>query len=389
VPAATGAAGTETAGIAKPTGATQAAGTIETMKNSVLERYLTREVLGAWLAVMSVLLAIMLGTRFASFLSMAAKGDLPRDLLVEVAGLSSLRFMVILMPVSLLLAIMLSLGRLYADSEIAAMTGCGVSLAQLYRPFVIIAVALAGLTGLLSFQIGPWAGREGDYLVNDARRLLQFTPFEPGKFKPLASGKAVFYTSGIDPSGARLGQVFAQLMERDGTSTIVAPQGHQSVDAGTGERIVTLENGYRYRGEPGAANFDVTHFGALTLRISPPPFTYVNSQRKLKPTSELLNGDTEDRAELQGRAAAPISVILLTLLAIPLSHLRPREGRYGKVVLGVVAYLLYANLLLFGQSLVAKGKVSALLGMWSVHALVLAIAVYLIGRRQGWWQSRA
>jgi lipopolysaccharide export system permease protein len=359
------------------------------MNNRLLERYLTREVLSAWLAVMTVLLAIMLATRFASFLSLAAKGELPRDLLLEVAGLSSLRFLVILMPVSLLLAIMLSLGRLYADNEIAAMMGCGVSLTRLYRPFLVMASALGLVTALFSFQIGPWAGREADYLVKDAKRLVQFTPFEPGKFKAVANGRAVFYTSDIDPSGNRLGEVFAQVQERDGTSIIVAPQGKQTVDAATGERVVELENGLRYRGDPGTADFDVTHFGALTMRISPPPFTYINGQRKLKPTKELLGGDAEDKAELQGRIAVPISVLILALLAVPLSHLRPREGRYAKIVWGVLAYLVYANLLMFGQSLVGKGRASALAGMWSVHAVMFAAAVFLIGWRQGWWRRPA
>ncbi len=358
------------------------------MNNRLLERYLTREVLSAWLGVMTVLLAIMLATRFASFLSLAAKGELPRDLLLEVAGLSSLRFLVILMPVSLLLAIVLSLGRLYADNEIAAMMGCGVSLTRLYRPFLLLAAVLAVVTALFSFNIGPWAGREADYLVKDAKRLVQFTPFAPGKFKPVANGRAVFYTADIDPSGNHLGEVFAHVIERDGTSVIVAPEGNQTVDPATGERVVTLENGYRYRGEPGTADYDVTHFQALTMRISPPPFTYTNGQRKLKPTKDLLDSDAEDRAELQGRIAAPVSVLILALLAVPLSHLRPREGRYGKVVWGVLAYLMYANLLMFGQSLVGKGRVSAIAGMWSVHAVVLAAAIFLVGRRQGWWRTR-
>src|SRR5580698_9130858 len=82
----------------------------------VLNRYILREAAAAWLAVTLVLLAVMVSTRFASVLNFAVKGDVPRDLLAQVAMLSSLRYLVILVPASLLLAIMLSLGRLYSDN---------------------------------------------------------------------------------------------------------------------------------------------------------------------------------------------------------------------------------------------------------------------------------
>jgi lipopolysaccharide export system permease protein len=355
------------------------------MKNGLLERYLAREVLTAWLGVIAVLLAIMLSTRFASFLSMAAKGQLPRDLLFEVVALSSLRFMVILMPVSLLLAVMLSLGRLYSDNEIAAMTGCGVSLGNLYRPFLKIAVLLAGFTALLSFYLGPWAGQEADYLVKDARRLMQYTPFEPGRFKSVAGDRAVFYTASIDKTGAELGQVFAQIQGREGPSVVAAPSGHQTIDPATGDRIVTLHDGYRYLGQPGTANYDVVQFKELELHVSPPTFTYINSQRKLASTADLLgSSDREDRAELEFRIAMPVSVLILALLAVPMSHLAPRQGRYAKVAYGIVAYLLYANLITIVQNTIAKGHAPPL-SLWAIHAAVLAVALGMIGQRQGWW----
>ena len=119
------------------------------MRQTILDRYLLREAGASWLAVTFVLLAIMLSTRFARYLAQAAAGELPRELLFKVAALSSLQYLVILIPVSLMLAIMLSLGRLYRDSEIAAMMGCGVGLGALYRPFIVLGGALALMTAAL------------------------------------------------------------------------------------------------------------------------------------------------------------------------------------------------------------------------------------------------
>lgn len=353
------------------------------MNKLILDRYLLREVAAAWAAVTFILLAIMIATRFASVLAVAAKGELPRELLLKVALLSSLRYLVILIPASLLMAIMLSMGRLYSDNEVAAMTGCGVGLGRLYRPFLGLAVLLTLLTAALSFSIGPWAGRQADFLVKDAKRLVQFTPFESAQFKTVAGGKAVFYTASISPDGGQLGQVFAQIEEAAGASVVVADHGVQAIDVATGERVVTLSDGYRYAGTPGTANYDVIKFRELVLRLSPPPFSYINNQRKLSPTMALVgSADPRDQAELHFRMAAPVSVLVLALLAVPLSHLRPRQGRYAKLVLGILVYLVYANLLGLGQAWIGKGQVPSAVGLWWVHGALLAWAVWMIRKRQ-------
>lgn len=353
------------------------------MNRLILDRYLFREVTAAWAAVTFILLSIMISTRFASVLAVAAKGELPRELLLKVALLSSLRYLVILIPASLLMAILLSLGRLYSDNEIAAMTGCGVGLSRLYRPFLLLAVALTALTAVLSFEIGPWAGRQADFLVKDAKRLVQFTPFESGRFKTASGGRAVFYTASISTDGGVLGRVFAQIEGSDGGSVVVAERGVQTADVSSGERVVTLFDGYRYFGVPGNANYDVVKFDRLALRLSPPPFSYINNQRKLSTTAALLaSDDRRDWGELHFRIAAPLTVLILTLLAVPLAHLRPRQGRYSKLVAGILIYLVYANLLGVGQAWIDKGKISPVIGLWWVHAAVLAVALWMIARRR-------
>ena len=353
---------------------------------AVLHRYLLREAGGAWVAVTLVLLVIMLSTRFARFLAQAAAGELPRDLLFQVVALSSLQYLVILVPVSLMLAVMLALGRLYKDNEVAAMTACGAGTAALYRPFLTLGVALALFTGALAFQIGPWAGRTGDYLVKNATRFIAFNPFEPGRFKEVG-GRATFYTETMSADGEKLGLVFARISEREGESLLIARRGEQVTDPTTGEREVRLFDGSRVQGEAGRADFSVMRFTELLTRIAPPDFIYQASKRKIRATEDLrASDDLEDRAELEWRIAAPVSVLILALLAIPLSHTGPREGRYGKLVIGIGAYLLYSQLLGVGQSWIASGKVNPLLGLWWVHAIFLTAALVMMGRRQGWFR---
>lgn len=360
------------------------------MFRNTLDRYLMRETAAATIAVTLVLLAIMLSARFARFLGAVATGELPRDVLALVVGLSSLQYLVLLIPASLLLAVMMTLGRLYKDSEVAAMMGCGVSLGDLYRPFMWLSLLMAAVTAWLAFSAGPWAGRQVDYISKDARRLVQYSPFEPGRFRTLGGGQAVFYTEEIDSRGEFLTNIFARLEEEDGASVVMAKRGRQRVDPVTGERKLSLFFGSRYAGVPGQRDYEVIDFDELETRITPPPFLYSSNKRKLTPTGELLaSSDREDQAELAWRIAAPVSVLILGLLAVPLAYLRPRQGRYGKLVLGIVLYLVYSNLMGLGQAWISKGHVPAAIGLWWVHLVFAALGLVLFAQRQGWFRPRA
>jgi lipopolysaccharide export system permease protein len=349
---------------------------------NLLDRYLIRDAAAAWAAVALVLLAIMLSTRFAFFLALSAKGDLPPELLMTVVGLSSLRYLVLLVPVSLLLGVMLSLGRLYKDNEIAALTGCGVGLRAFYRPYVVFGLLLAALTAALAFVISPWSARQADYLLKDAKRLVQYTPFESGRFKPVAGGAAVFYTSEVSADGSTLGQVIAFIEEKDGTTLVTAQRGEQSINGETGERYIVLFDGERTAAQAGELATERARFERFTTRITPPAFEFISGSRAIKPTALLAaSDDPKDRAELHWRIAAPISALVLILLAVPLAHLAPRQGRYSKLVWGILAYLAYSNLLSLGQTWLAKGSVPPVVGLWWVHAMFLLLAAVLIWRR--------
>ncbi|MCK5858714.1 LPS export ABC transporter permease LptF [Abyssibacter sp.] len=354
------------------------------MRPLILDRYLFREAGLTWVAVTLVLLAIMLSTRFARFLGLAASGELPETLLLQVVALSSVQYLVILIPVSLLLAVMLSLGRLYRDSEMAAIAACGVSLGTLYRPFIRLGIALAAITAILSFALSPWAGRTADYLIKRAQQQIAFSAFEPGQFRTIPGVPAVFYVERRDAAEGTMEQIFVRSFGEARAGVLVAQSGRESIEADTGDRTLALKNGYRYEGQPGQAAFRVLSFVDNGFRFPAPSFVYEVGKRKIAATTDLLaSGQPEDIAELQWRASSPITVLLLALLAVPLSHTSPRQGRYAKLILGIGAYIVYVNVLGVAQAWVGKGLIPAWLGMWWVHMLVALAVVWLYLFRDG------
>ena len=97
-----------------------------------------------------------------------------------------------------------------------------------------------------------------------------------------------------------------------------------------------------------------------------------------KPTRELWGSSAPaDIAQLQSRVSTPLMAIVLTLIAVPLSKLRPRQGRYGRVGFAILVYFVYSNLLTAAKVWVEKGELSPLIGVWWVHLLALSLGLFL------------
>ena len=149
----------------------------------ILDRYLLWETAQTWLAVTGLLLLILLANNFARFLGEAASGKLPSDVVFKLLALTSVHYLIVLIPVGLFLGIILTLGRLYRDSEMAALMACGVGPRELYRPLYVFSISLAVILAGLTLYIGPWSAQASLMLRKNAEQEAQLGQFESGRFK--------------------------------------------------------------------------------------------------------------------------------------------------------------------------------------------------------------
>ena len=173
------------------------------------DRYVLREVAVSWLAVTMVLLAILVSAQLAKILGLAAENGISRDIVFQLIWLTTLQNLAVLVPIAVLLAAMLALGRLYHESEMSAVRACGVGPARLYLPVYALALPVALGLAWLSFDIGPQVRESAAQLNRKAIRDAQFGRLEPGMFRTFGDGKAVFYAERTDSNG-RLANVFVQ-----------------------------------------------------------------------------------------------------------------------------------------------------------------------------------
>jgi lipopolysaccharide export system permease protein len=358
---------------------------------SRLDRYLLREVVLTFVAVTGVLLVILVSNQFARVLGQAAQTGLPGSIVATLIGLTTLQQLTVLVPIGLFLGIVLALGRLYHESEMTAMTACGVGPLAIYRPIAVLTVVVAALLALLSMQIVPAAGARAQAIRIEALRAAQFGALEPGRFRTFASGEAVFYAEKVSREG-QLEGVFVQRRNEERVEIAVAARAEQR-GAGQPEQVFVLFDGLRYEGIPGRPEWRIVEFEEHGIPVRMPEYTPKRERRELRPTRDLL-GSTEgaDRAELAWRIAVPVMAVALMVLAVPLAKLRPRQGRFARVGFAVLAYFMYSNLVAAVRVWIEKGSPGGALGLWWVHLLPLGLAAWLLWReaRTGpLWRRRA
>jgi lipopolysaccharide export system permease protein len=345
-----------------------------------VQRYVLREVVQTWLAVTGVLVAILVSNQLSRVLGQAADNQYGRHVVFDLIALGAIMNLSVIVPVGLLLAVVLTLGRLYHDSEMAALQACGFGPARLLVPLSCFAAVIAvGLAWLVFVQV-PQADGEAQHLRQSALKEAQFGQLDAGRFRSFSGGDAVFYAERVDADGV-LHNVFVERESAGRIEVALADTATYSKAAPNGTHLVTLFNGRRYEGVPGRDDFRVIEFREHGIPIAAPTDSVGNTDPDTKPTQELLGSDLPaDVAQLQFRASAPIMALVLTLIAVPLSRLRPRQGRYARVGFAIVVYFVYSQLLYAAKAWVEKGDLPPTVGVWWVHVLALTLGLYLVAR---------
>jgi lipopolysaccharide export system permease protein len=351
----------------------------------ILDRYIFREIASTWLGVTLVLLLILLTNQFARVLGDVAKGRLPKNAAFDVIGLSAVQYLTILVPIGLFLATMVALGRLYRDSELPAMMACRVGPSGIYRPLTWLMTPLVIGVAWLSIFGGPMAMTAVDRISSEARREADLASIEPGQFTIFGSDNAVVYGNSVTPEG-RMEDVFMERRVEDGGIEVVIAELGEMVDSEDPDvRLLVLHNGRRYEGVPGTTEFRVTEFAEHGIPYRLPSIEMTTPRPRAMAFFDLMkSSDPEHIAEFQWRLGIPLSTIILAILAVPLSRSQPREGRYGRLAIGLLVFIIYLNMMSAAKAWIEQSTISPALGMWWVHGSMLLFGLMLLGYQNGY-----
>jgi lipopolysaccharide export system permease protein len=350
---------------------------------NILQKYIFREWLWTFLAVTIVLTVVMVGVALGELLSDIAGGRIPSGLLWTLIGLKMPEVMGTILPLSIFIAIIWGLGRIYRDQEMSVMRSSGFQWQMMLRPLFNLLAPVAAILLLIGLFLNPVAATATQQKLLDAFRNAAEWGLQTGKFHVLRGGDLVLYVEAVEKDGRTLRNVFIQQRNDDREQVWSAEKGYYWLDKKTGNRYLTLENGQITEGGTETLDFGIMRFSKNDLRLPAPEDRVKQDAIEARKSSEILfSGSLEGLVEIQWRIAPAIIVIVLGLLAIPLSHSAPGEGRGGRALLGILAYSVYVNTLYMSRNWLLKEELPAVLGLWWVHALALLITLIWL-RRQG------
>ena len=343
--------------------------------NKILGQYFLKELGIAWFSVTLILLVVLATNKFADVIGDIASGDLPSSSLLQIIIYSSVDYLVVLIPLSTFLSILMVMGRFYKDQEMTAIQSSGISPFFIYKILILPMTVLTLLLLSISVYLSPEAKKSIEFSKQDALSNIGIEFFEPGRFITLKD-RSVFYSK-ERYNDKRFVDVFLQTEIGDEVSVVTAE--YAEIQINQNDNFLVFFNGNRYQGKPGDIDFRILEFSEHQLPLYIDEENDKDQDISIENFNLLLNAtDLESRAELQWRLSPSIALVILVLLSIPLSRASPRQGQYGGLVLGILIYMIYVNLLGAARVWFEQGDSPEIYGIWWVHFVALAFTSLMI-----------
>ena len=344
---------------------------------------LTKELFYTSLATILILSGVVIAQRSVYIFRLAAKGIIPNDAIDTVLVFNLLKHLPLLLSLTIFLTVLITLTRWYKDSEMVIWFSSGLGLTNLIKPIIIFSLPIIILIGSLSLYISPWAVYKAEQFKKGLKSRDELATITPGIFKESKSDNRIFYVEGFSELGNIVKNIFVQSIQNGKVGVIIANEGER-IENKRGENYIVMKEGRRYEGQSNSQEFSTTYFTEYGVLIEKEArkIISIGEVYEAKSTLELLASDSSRyKAELYWRISLPISALLLVFLAIPLSVINPRSGRSVNIIMALLLFVIYNNLLGVSHSIVSIGNIKIWYGLWPVHLFFATIAFYLLYRR--------
>lgn len=328
------------------------------------------------LGVGATLFLIFTSVQLVSLYGKAVGGGIQASLILKLLGLKSISSMEYILPLSLFVGILLAFSRMYKDHEMVVLAACGISLWTVLRSVIGMSILFAVVVGSISLYFAPWAEAQNEQLIKRHEKSDNVEALSSGRFRELSRGEGVVYVQEFDKDALKLKKVFVQHREKEKNSIVTSESGYKEIRKDSGDNFLVLENGQRFEGPLEDGSTAIIMFKKHGIRLTEQPAKKFAVRQKAESTMSLMEkGGPWEMSEVQWRVSSALLCIVLAIMAIPLSKTSPRSGRYSKLALALLIYIIYSNLLNVSRAWMSKLIISEWVGLWWVHVLFLLLAL--------------
>ena len=356
----------------------------------ILRRYMTQQVAANTAIVLLFLMALMLGGRLIRYFGIAAEGRLDVGLLFAIIGYNIPTFLELILPLSFFIALMLVLGRMYVEQEMSVLFASGISRGRLTRLMIPL------ITGLFVFQMGislwakPWGLSNSEHIWQTQSLGSLLDLVRPKTF--ISSGNYHLYVDEFDKEKRELKNIYVVQQQTDKSGKIAkndviitATRAYQVPSKDTDSSMqLDLFQGRRYELGTNHAKYNQASFEKYRITLEKPASEKITETNVETQTTAKLLAHTqkpEVKAELGYRFTMPWLIIIAAMLATPLAQVRPRQGRWLRLLPSVLIFASCAISIISLRTAIAKESISEYAYIWLIVGFI-AFALLLN------WQSR-
>lgn len=349
----------------------------------IYQKQFVKETTLTAMAIFLVVLAILVFTQGINLLGRAADGRVAVDAVAALIGFWTVGMTPLLLVLTAYISTLTVLTRYWRDSEMSIWLASGLGLRQWVKPVLVFALPLAVVVAAMQLAVLPWAELRSREYAEILKQKQSLSLVEEGRFAEVGKKKGrVYFVEKFDADNGEIRNVFLREQDENGRDAVIFAKSGR-FDLSNNQRALVLQQGYRYSGVAGQGDFDEVSFENLKLIMATAP-KIVNpiNHRRTIPSRDLLgSSNPQYQAELMWRISMPITVILLSLLAIPISYFNPRTGNSYHVLVAVGFFLLYQNGLTLLRNAVESGKINFWVGLLPMHGLIVACIWILLRMR--------
>lgn len=336
-------------------------------------------------ATLVVLVTVVMTMILIRTLGQASRGSVNPSEIVIIMGFTVVGQLSVILSLSLFIAIVGTLSRMYRDSEMVIWFASGKGLLSLLPSLLRFAWPVMLVIGLLSLIIWPWANAEIQALKTRYEQRSDIDRVAPGQFQESASGNRVFFIDKDTPNANTASNIFIAASE--GKKESVTSAKNARMEIRDGERIALLSNGQRLdsvQGEPGVKISSFQEYGTRVDNALAD--TTAQTAVKAMPTYTLWRQkDPSARAELGWRMGLALAAFNFVVWGLAVASVNPRAGRSTSMVFALFAFIVYYNLMTLGQSWISSGRLPLTPLLVGLHGGSLALALLVLTARHNQW----
>jgi lipopolysaccharide export system permease protein len=343
-----------------------------------------RELARGFGATLVVVLTIVLTMFLIRTVGQAASGDVAPQDVVLLLGYVALGHLPTMLALSLFVAIVVMLGRMYRDSEMAIWFASGLSLSRFVRPVLRTSWPVLLLVALLVLYAWPWGNRSSLELRDRYQQRSDLSRVTPGVFQTSSDGQRVFFVERESIDGVNARNVFILSRQQQVESVTSAKSGRLETEGSS--RFLVLERGQRNDVDQQSGELTLSSFERYRVLASEHAAHAAEAQPpKVMRTIELIRRPTpRNEAELAWRFGLLLGAANLLLLGIGLAATNPRRASNWNLLFALLTFIVYYNLINVSQAWVASSRVSMGAALVGLHGGAFALALALL-----WWRDHA